>query len=274
MHFFLKSIGSALAETGPGPRKMFTAAAAAIIVSYAARHMYKGYTARKQFLLQQETQKRIMEEQNAAYENQYFKEYDQLEDDPEAPVPSATCHVRETTPQGDVVMTYDAGRSMFCYYSDKRTVQFKYLESVARKYVIEHGCKRLYIDIRKEIVKAKTAATEAAKKAAAAPPAPTGQVFAQLKKYSTSTMPNKHGNNNHGNHNKLPTMNEIVKSKSHAIDSNANANNAPVLKEQVTRYVYCGRLDEFKNEQPAHETHDFNIIKPIDYESFKKINDA
>jgi hypothetical protein len=52
-----------------------------------------------------------------------------------------------------------------------------------------------------------------------------------------------------------------------------------VLKEQVTRYVYCGRIDEFSpspntNEQAAHETHDFNIIKPIDYASYKKMNDA
>jgi hypothetical protein len=90
-------------------------------------------------------------------------------------------------------------------------------------------------------------------------------VFAQLKKYSTITNTRA----------SLPTINEMVKSKSHAIDSNANVtNNTPVLKEQVTRYVYCGRLDEFINEQPAHETHDFNIIKPIDYASYKKMNDA
>jgi len=246
------------------PKTIIAAATAAVLMSYAGYQMYKGYRAHKKFLLQQEKQKRVMEEQDAAYENRYFKEYDQLKDDPEAPVPSATSHVRETTPQGDVIMTYDAGRSMFCYYSDKRTVQFKYLESVARKYVIEHGCKRLHIDIRKEIAKAKTAATTEPTKAAAAP----AQVFAQLKKYSTITNTRA----------SLPTINEMVKSKSksHAIDSNnaTNSNTAPVLKEQITRYVYCGRLDEFINEQPAHETHDFNIIKPIDYASYKKMNDA
>ena len=241
------------------PKTVIAAATAAVLMTYAGYQIYKGHKAHKKLLLQQEKQKRVMEEQDAAYENQYFKEYDQLKDDPEAPVPSANCHVRETTPQGDVVMTYDGERGMFCYYSDKRTIQFKYLESVARKYVIEHGCKRLHIDIRKEIVKAKAAATEPTK--AAAPAVQTGQVFAQLKKYSTRAS--------------LPTINEMVKSKSQEIDSNANAtNNAPVLKEQVSRYVYCGRLDEFRNEEPAHETHDFNVIKPIDYASYKKMNDA
>ena len=245
-------------------RMAVAAATAAVIMSYTGYQIYKGYKARKKFMLQQEKQKRVMEEQDAAYENQYFKEYDQLKDDPEAPVPSATSHVRETTPQGDVIMTYDAGRSMFCYYSDKRTVQFKYLESVARKYVIEHGCKRLHIDIRKEIAKAKTAAaTEPTKAAATAAPA---QVFAQLKKYSTN-----HGNN--GNGSKLPTINEMVKSKATTNSNNPTAN-ASVLKEQVTRYVYCGRLDEFRKEEPVHETHDFSIIKPIDYASYKKMNDV
>jgi hypothetical protein len=245
------------------PKTIIAAVTAAVLMSYTGYQMYKGYRTHKKFLLQQEKHKRVMKEQDAAYENQYFKEYDQLKDDPEAPVPSATSHVRETTPQGDVIMTYDGERGMFCYYSDKRTVQFKYLESVARKYVIEHGCKRLHIDIRKEIAKAKATATTEPTKAAVAPT----QVFAQLKKYSTITNTRA----------SLPTINEMVKSKSksHAIDSNANAtNNAPVLKEQVTRYVYCGRLDEFINEQPAHETHDFNIIKPIDYASYKKMNDA
>ena len=251
------------------PKTIIAAATAAVLMSYTGYQMYKGYRRHKKFLLQQEKQKRVMEEQDAAYENQYFKEYDQLEDDPEAPVPSATSHVRDTTPQGDVIMTYD-GEGMFCYYSDKRTVQFKYLESVARKYVIEHGCKRLHIDIRKEIAKAKAAATETIKAASTKSAAPT-QVFAQLKKYSSN-----HGNNS-SNGSKLPTINEMVKSK--AIDSNnaSNSNTAPVLKEQINRYVYCGRLDEFRKEEPAHETHethDFSIIKPIDYASFKKMNDA
>ena len=250
-----------LSQLKLGSGRMAVAATAAVLMSYAGYQTYKGYMSYKKSLLQQEKHKRLMEEQDAAYENQYFKEYDQLKDDPEAPVPSATSHVRETTPQGDVIMTYDAERSMFCYYSDKRTVQFKYLESVARKYVIEHGCKRLHIDIRKEIAKAKAAATEPAKAAAA--PAP---VFAQLKKYSTTTNKNKTAS--------MPTINELVKAKATSTSNTSNA--APVLKEQVSRYLYCGRLDEFRNDPTAqtNETHDFNIIKPIDYASYKKMNDA
>ena len=171
------------------------------------------------------------------FENKYFKEYDELEDDPDAPVPRAHIHVREPTPQGDVILTYDADRAVFCYYCDKRSVQFKYLEPVARKYVIAHGCKRLYIDFRKELTKA-TAATATATATAAKPKPQPASIFARFKKQQS-------------NHNGLI---------------------ARAVKDQVTRYLYCGRLDDYDSGGEAIETHDFNIIKPIDYASYKKMS--
>lgn len=250
------------------------AAATAVCVSVAGYKLYKMHKAHKKSLLQQEEAQKRIKEQESAFENKFFKEYDELKDEPEAPVPSATSHVRETTPQGDVIMTYDDSRKLFCYYSDKRTIQFKYLEPVARKYVIEHGCKRLYIDIRKELIKAKEA-----KDAAAAKTAPTNanantnakatmhtQVFAQLKKYSNITS--KTGSM-HSASPALPTISEGKGATS--------TSTSPVgLKEQVTKYLYCGRLDEFNPNEQGHgsEAHDFNIIKPIDYASYKKMNDA
>jgi hypothetical protein len=258
---------------GPKTTNVVATAAAVVFVSAAGYQAYKRYKSHKKWLLQQETQKRLKEEQESAFENKFFNEYDQLKDDPDAPVPSATSHVRETTPQGDVIMTYDDSRKTFCYYSDKRTIQFKYLEPVARKYVIEHRCKRLYIDFRKELMKAKTAlptsasasaTASATTSATATASTKSSPVFAQLKKYSS--IANKQPNNS-----TMPTINELVSSK-----VAAPSNNAPtVLKEQVTKYLHCGRLDEFNaNEHQAHETHDFSIIKPIDYASYKKMNDT
>jgi len=248
-------------------RPAVVATAAVIMSAVAGYKLYKMHKAHKAMMKQQEMHKRRMEEQESAFENKYFKEYDELKDDPEAAVPSAKNHVRETTPQGDVIMTYDDSRKLFCYYSDKRTIQFKYLEPVARKYVVEHGCKRLYIDIRKELIKAKEA-----KDAPSPSPSPVSksntrtQVFAQLKKYSTLTS--KTGNL----HSPLPALPTISEGKS-ATSASTNPAPTPVgLKEQVTKYLYCGRLDEFNPS--TSEAHDFNIIKPIDYASYKKMNDA
>jgi flagellar basal body rod protein FlgB len=210
-------------------------------------------------------------ESDPPFESKYFKEYDELEDDPDTPVPPLNIHVRETTPQGDVIMTYDADRVVFCYYCDKRTVQFKYLESVARKYVVTHGCKRIYIDFRKELSKAEAAAeAKAAAKAidtatkSTAKTTTTSSVFAQLKKYSMTSVP-------------IINKNDKLLRANNANNANTNEERACVLKEQVTRYLYCGRLDDFiavSEGSHATETHDFNIIKPIDYASYKKMNDA
>jgi hypothetical protein len=229
---------------------------ALVAVTVLAYQTYKGYKSYKRFMLHHEKRKRLNEEQESAFENRYFKEYDQMKDDPDAPVPSANSHVRETTPQGDVIMTHDAERALFCYYCDKRTVQFKYLEPVARKYVVEHGCKRFYIDFRKELTRARhKAVTMPEATAAVTATAKPMSVFAQFKKYSNAANI------------KHPMI------KMHD-DKGLRGNEAqPVLKEQVTRYLYCGRLDDFVDASHESEPHDFNIIKPIDYASYKKMNE-
>jgi len=203
-----------------------TVASLATVVAVTV--VYKRYTGRRG------QQARVIQSPVDAFETRFLKEYDQMKDDPDAPVPPSHAHVRETTPQGDVIMAYDADREMFCYYCDKRSVQFKYLEPLARKYVVEHGCKRLYVDIRQT-----TKATQptAAQPVAATQPAPaTKSVFAQLKKYGGKPPP-------------VP------------------------LKEQVTRYWYCGNLNEFAKEASG-DAHDFSIIKPIDYASYKKMSSS
>ena len=199
-------------------------AAAALVRTHRKRNHEQQMEAQlKQLKLDQEA---------AAFENRYFKEYDELADDPDAPVPPRSRHVRETTPQGDVIMSYDADREMFCYYCDKRSVQFKYLEPLARKYVVEHGCKRLYVDIRQTT----KAAQPVTSPATTAPVTAPKSVFAQLKKYGGKPPP-------------VP------------------------LKEQVTRYWYCGNLNEFAKEASS-DAHDFSIIKPIDYASYKKMSSS
>jgi hypothetical protein len=228
-----------------GKRTAFIAVTTAAAIAVATAAAYRAYKRNRAHQMQL---KQLKLDQEAAFENRYFKEYDELADDPDAPVPPRNSHVRETTPQGDVIMAYDADRQVFCYYCDKRSVQFKYLESVARKYVVEHGCKRLYIDFREELTKAKHHAV------AVKPPS---AVFAQLKKYSTGT-------------------NAKPANKFKMTNATATAT-ACVLKEHVTRYLHCGRLDDFSADADADadahaDEHDFNVIKPVDYASYKKLH--
>lgn len=58
--------------------------------------------------------------------------------------------VEEITPEGKVRMKWE---DQFLYWSD-RPIQYKYLETVARKYVIVYNCKENYINIFEELAKA------------------------------------------------------------------------------------------------------------------------
>ena len=63
--------------------------------------------------------------------------------------------VMETTPLGNVIMYWDEKREGFVYYSDA-TIPYRYLEVVARKYVIMNDCKEIYVDMREELKEAET----------------------------------------------------------------------------------------------------------------------
>jgi hypothetical protein len=63
--------------------------------------------------------------------------------------------VVEHTPLGNVAMYYDNKREAFVYYSDS-VMPYRYLEVVARKYVITFHCKRVFVVMEDEINKAKT----------------------------------------------------------------------------------------------------------------------
>lgn len=63
------------------------------------------------------------------------------------------CIVLSNTPQGLVYMKYSKDEEGFEYWSDK-TIDYKYLEAVARKYVTIFSCKDIYID-RMDLLKIK-----------------------------------------------------------------------------------------------------------------------
>lgn len=64
--------------------------------------------------------------------------------------------VEDKTPCGIVNMRYNSDDSSFEYYSESRNIPYKYLDTVARLYVISYNCPEIYIDMYDELAKAKT----------------------------------------------------------------------------------------------------------------------
>ena len=59
----------------------------------------------------------------------------------------------ENTPNGNVIMFYDHSRGSFAYYTDN-TIPYRFLEVIARKYVVVNNCKSIYIDMEHELAEA------------------------------------------------------------------------------------------------------------------------
>jgi len=176
--------------------------------------------------------------------------------------------VTETTPRGDVLMYYSSKMGSFVYHSRTKEIPYKYLETVARRYVIEYNCKKLYIDIRKEYEKGVNKYKEIkAKEDKAAADAKDGkvedvkenkkkQIFANLKTYNR-------------------------KGEVH----NKQKDKIYILKENANRYSYRGKIEEYSeakvescldkkvlDELGDKRSEEEKNVKDIDFASFKKMN--
>lgn len=201
-----------------------------------------------------------------AFENRYFTEYDDLEekDLTEEFVKDLTLNViREETPKGEILMYYTHETESFIYYSKTKEIPYKYLETLARKYVIIYDCKKLYVDIRKEYEKGLNKYKEM--KENKNPDGVTGgtaggtggsekkkkQLFVSFKTY------NRKGEVN-------------IKQKDKIY----------ILREKSNRYSYRGKIEEYKEEHKEEHNEDDNggiendIVKEkkIDFSAFKKMN--
>jgi hypothetical protein len=211
----------------------------------------------------------VVEVPEVAFENRYFTEYDDLEekDLTEQFVKDLTLNViREETPKGEVLMYYSHEMESFIYYAKTKEIPYKYLETLARKYVIMYDCKRIYVDIRKEYEKGLNKYKEL--KENKTPEGVTGetagtgveggsekkkkQLFASFKTY-----------------NRKSEVNAKQKDKIY------------ILREKANRYSYRGKIEEYKEEEQNEkmdelsdcmESNDIVKEKKIDFSSFKKMN--
>ena len=161
--------------------------------------------------------------------------------------------VTETTPRGDVLMYYSSKLGSFVYHSKTKEIPYKYLETVARKYVIEYNCKKLYIDIRKEYEKGLNKYNEIKEKEEKA-----------VKDAKDGVVDETKENNKKQIFANFKTYNR--KGEVH----NKQKDKIYILKEQANRYSYRGKIEEY-SEAKVESCLDKNG-KDIDFASFKKMN--
>ena len=152
--------------------------------------------------------------------------------------------VLEKTPVGNVAMYFDHESETFTYYSDN-TIPYRFLEVIARKYVLTFKCVDLYVDMNKELElieirkveqeekqKKKEKENENENENEKKTNSEKKNVFAQFKTY------NKEGGSGRVN-SVAPPQNSITTASSNA------AYNPLLLKERANRYVCKGRFSNF-----------------------------
>ena len=134
-------------------------------------------------------------------------------------------YVLEYTPLGNICMRYNNDKKSFEYFSNN-SIPYRYLESVARKYVTTYWCKPIFVNIEEEIKKAEEKNKEEKEKEKEKEKKDNPKkMFAQLKSY-------KERNNQSIKNKKTQTQINEVKEKQ-------------LVKENANRYTWGGRLTNF-----------------------------
>lgn len=157
------------------------------------------------------------------------------------------CFIIENTPLGNVLMIYDTKKISFRYYSDN-TIPYRYLETVARKYVKQFNCRPVFIDMEEELKMSedrfesnRKEKEESEKKKREElvknnqPIEEKKNVFAKFKSYNKDAGSGKTSY-------AAPPKNSIPSNKK---ITNEQENDKQFLKDRANRYTYEGKFANF-----------------------------
>lgn len=186
------------------------------------------------------------------YEDKYKEKFEKLEyknTDENKRENLKNSFIMEMTPHGNVIMFWNQNNKVFSYYSDG-TMPYRFLEVVARKYVIMYDCKDLYY-VMEEQMKEVIVEDNTNKKE------DTPSVFAKLKNYNHSSIDSVTKGGQQSKQNYKP--NSI--SKPNIVKKNI------ILKEKSNHYSCLGRIVNFnflKREKPKNKM-------DISFSEYKKL---
>ena len=186
------------------------------------------------------------------YEDKYKEKFEKLEyktTDENKRENLKNSFIMEMTPHGNVILFWNQNNKVFSYYSDG-TMPYRFLEVVARKYVIMYDCKDLYY-VMEEQMKEVIVEDNTNKKE------DTPSVFAKLKNYNHSSIDSVTKGGQQSKQNYKP--NSI--SKPNIVKKNI------ILKEKSNHYSCLGRIVNFnflKREKPKNKM-------DISFSEYKKL---
>ena len=203
-------------------------------ISVSSYFLYKHFFSEK---------KKIVEKkEEEVYENKYYDKFDELNSDEleEQYVKDLKNNIIfENTPKGNVLMYYDFETESFIYHCDTKDISYLYLETVARKYAIQNNCKKIVVDIKRELEEAK----KEKPKINEIKKDKGDKLFASFKSY------NRKGSG-----------------------GAKKTNKTFILRQNANRYSYKGKIKDYKYLQTdVYNEKQKNDSETLDFASFKRL---
>jgi hypothetical protein len=190
----------------------------------------------------------VSEEESERYEQKYMDQYLELKNSEEqADCVDPPSKIHENTPAGDVIMFYDQDLESFVYYCDNKSVPYKYLETVARKYVIDNRCLSNFVDLAEEIKKAVERRDGPVAEEPSVPSKNT--VFATLKRYNQRRENQSKGAVVTEKSNRYSWRGCLAEGKSLFVNTAASPGSNAESPPQAPKKKYQMSFAEFKKKQ-------------------------
>ena len=210
------------------------------IFAYSAYSTYRFLRARnKKELVKKELVKKELPE-HIKYDNGWYAEFDEFQKRLIMPIPMLSeppPTIQEVTPRGEILMYYNVNNKAFDYYSNNKNLPYRTLDAVARKYVCLHNVPSIYVDIREEVKKGIDKCSKKIKDAKhadasvdATKPTSASSIFAVYKNYKSGATAAADSNGSVGNNSKKV-----------------------ILKDNVNKFIFKGRIDDYALDVKARE---------------------
>jgi len=162
--------------------------------------------------------------------------------------PNKANKVMEYTPLGNVLMWYEPDKESFHFHSDS-TIPYRFLEVVARKYVITFHCPQIYVDMEEQVELAKRKLQEKKEEKERKKREKEEQLKLEQAHYNSnpisSTKPKEKANvfAKFKDYNKVQSKTSAAAPK---VVTTTKENEDLILKENANRFTYDGRFSNFQ----------------------------
>lgn len=171
--------------------------------------------------------------------------------------------IEEKSPRGIIYMAYDNSIESYIYYSKTKDIPYKYLETVARKYVIDNKCLNIYVDYKEEYIQGLNKYKQRL----------------QERKELLEKKKKKQEQKDHEDNVENKKKNIFANFKSYNKQDKSTKNNTDtstkeyILTENSNHYKYKGNLDDYEKMLKEKESQE-SVLKEyeqIDFKAYKNI---